>query len=224
MATEKKQAETVERKIGSCQICERDQKLSSRDVLVNHGYQRPGYGHIVGNCPGVSELPYERSCEAIKGYKGRTESYLAERRAYLGRLESGEVRGFTEHSPWTRTSTDYAVGVTPVYEWESKIRNRIAEAKSIVAQLVREIARCEARIAGWKLLPIRTVLESKEEKPALHRGAMVEWTEGGETVRAMVYNARARGGKVLVEHKGRIVRVHKGRIIRVVRESIVVVR
>jgi len=40
------------RYIGWCPVCERDIKVRD-DVLVHHGYQRPGVGYIIGDCVGV---------------------------------------------------------------------------------------------------------------------------------------------------------------------------
>lgn len=54
--------------IGTCAICQSVQKLSKRESLVLHGYQRPGYGWIQGSCFGVDHLPWEVSPEGLEAY------------------------------------------------------------------------------------------------------------------------------------------------------------
>jgi hypothetical protein len=48
---------------GHCQVCGNAQVTEEdrRNVLVLHGYQRPGYGYTVGRCPGVAKQPLELS-------------------------------------------------------------------------------------------------------------------------------------------------------------------
>jgi hypothetical protein len=62
---ESKAAENRERKQASrdavtdeCQICEHRQCLTATGTMVHHGYFRPGYGHIEGDCFGVGRLPF----------------------------------------------------------------------------------------------------------------------------------------------------------------------
>src|SRR5271157_2183951 len=82
---------SVTRYIGNCQICEGDQKLHD-GLMVHHGYRRPGTGYIVGDCPGVGEVPYEVSCELIKAHVARLKVYVKNRKAYLAALQSGRVK------------------------------------------------------------------------------------------------------------------------------------
>lgn len=58
--------ETSTRYVGWCPICERDIKV--RTGLVHHGYERPGVGFIIGDCPGVGNPPYETSTHACDFY------------------------------------------------------------------------------------------------------------------------------------------------------------
>src|SRR5271157_5749029 len=90
---------SVTRYIGNCQICEGDQKLHD-GLMVHHGYRRPGTGYIVGDCPGVGEVPYEVSCEL--------------RKAYLAALQSGRVKTVWGSQGLRRVPqlVEYAVGVT----------------------------------------------------------------------------------------------------------------
>lgn len=52
---------------GECQVCARKQCLTGGGALVHHGYRRPGYGSIVGDCFGVGHLPYPKT-DALEKY------------------------------------------------------------------------------------------------------------------------------------------------------------
>lgn len=81
-ARQRSEEATVARYIGQCQVCEGDFKLLG-GRLVHHGYKRPGYGEIVGDCPGVHEPPYEVSCELVKVLLAKHEPELAAAKDYL---------------------------------------------------------------------------------------------------------------------------------------------
>ena len=50
---------------GVCQVCGGD--VAVRDgTIVLHGYERPGYGYVVGNCPGTYNLPANTSIELME--------------------------------------------------------------------------------------------------------------------------------------------------------------
>jgi hypothetical protein len=53
---------------GTCPVCFRVQKLSDRDTMVLHGYQRPGDGVTHGSCFGVDRFPLEVSAKGSKTY------------------------------------------------------------------------------------------------------------------------------------------------------------
>ena len=44
--------------VGICACCFRAQKVMPSGTMYNHGYLRPGYGYIVGGCPGSEFPPY----------------------------------------------------------------------------------------------------------------------------------------------------------------------
>ena len=50
-----------------CQVCERTQAVAVGGTMVNHGYRRPGWGAIVGNCPGVGHQPFPAT-DALESY------------------------------------------------------------------------------------------------------------------------------------------------------------
>lgn len=55
------------RYIGFCPVCARRIKVRD-DKLVHHGYQRPGYGYIVGDCFAVGMTPHELSPDTAQKY------------------------------------------------------------------------------------------------------------------------------------------------------------
>jgi hypothetical protein len=45
--------------MGICACCFRAQKVKPTGTMFAHGYERPGFGYIVGGCPGDMFKPYE---------------------------------------------------------------------------------------------------------------------------------------------------------------------
>lgn len=176
----------AERQEGECQICENRQRL--RDgFLVLHGYRRPGYGHVEGDCPGTGALPYERSCELLKQYAAglRREIPLARKR--LHDLAGGAIVQITTFPKDARGQFLPPVDVTPPTggkpdssaqreawlawigqrdAWDRALRNAIHAAKSRLGGLEAELARSDQRIAAWTLRPITIFTEAKREGEA----------------------------------------------------------
>lgn len=57
-----------------CQICAGMWKAKKDGTLVNHGYQRPGWGYIVGNCFGVGHQPFPSVTAIDKAIQYATEA------------------------------------------------------------------------------------------------------------------------------------------------------
>lgn len=159
---------TTTRFLGNCQICEGDQKLLD-GRMVHHGYRRPGHGHIVGDCPGVGEVPYEVSCDLIKSYKAGLENFLAEQEKRLDAIKSGQVTRFTRTqrvgSSWNRKleTIEYVLGVTEPHKFASALETLKWEVEGQIRQVKFDIERCARRIAAWKPMPIRTVEEEQRK-------------------------------------------------------------
>jgi len=49
-----------------CQICGRQQALTVDGLLGHHGYKRPGWGFIQGDCYGVGHKPYPATTALVK--------------------------------------------------------------------------------------------------------------------------------------------------------------
>ena len=54
-----------------CQVCEKVWALISGGQLGHHGYQRPGYGYILGDCAGEGHLPFPAT-SALESYLTKT--------------------------------------------------------------------------------------------------------------------------------------------------------
>lgn len=158
----------VTRLVGTCQICEGEFKLDQSAHMVHHGYKRPGRGYIVGDCAAVGHPAYEQSCELLKSYTRGLHNLLAESRERLRQLEAGEVTTLSEttrprYNQPEETHT-YKVGDR---EFGRVLHNNISQKTQLCRWLVDDIKRCEARIAAWKLQPIRTLEEAEADKRAV---------------------------------------------------------
>ena len=159
------QAETVTRHVGNCQLCEGDQKLTTDDMMVHHGYKRPGDGEIHGDCPAVGAAPYEVSCEMIKAYVRGLYGALQATKARLAQIAAGEVaefekrdyKGYRHNRVYFTVS--YSRFVTEWFHFDSELRDMESHLKYEVSNLERDIKHREARITAWKKVPVRTVEE-----------------------------------------------------------------
>lgn len=153
----------VTRRVGFCQICEGEFKLHG-ELMVHHGFKRPGDGYIHGDCFGVNELPYERSCELVKDYV----SALRTRREAVGnelrQLKAGTVTHFvtTRRTTWgPPVLLTRSVFVTDPYVWSTELEQRVSRVEAEIRNLEFDIRRCDKRIAVWRLVPIREIDEAK---------------------------------------------------------------
>jgi len=143
--------------IGSCQICEGDFKLRN-DRMVHHGYKRPGNGYIVGDCPGVHEVPYEVSCELVKTVLEIVKSRLAEDESRLAKYVAREVAWFL--APEVRWSARspliyYVVGVTEPMRFLGAVEDRITDTKTNIYYGKREVERLTKRVENWTPKKVR---------------------------------------------------------------------
>lgn len=83
---------------GTCQCCFGDFKALPKKGeyrIALHGYQRPGYGYIIGRCMGENHLPFEGSCEQTKKFKKMLEDSRDDLKAYRGKLQRNEVESLS---------------------------------------------------------------------------------------------------------------------------------
>lgn len=85
-----------------CQICERTQAIDKAGLLGHHGYKRPGWGCIQGDCFGVKHKPYPET-DALEQYLDIIRKHIAKCQQDLAALiwlEEYEYRYTVGHS-WT---------------------------------------------------------------------------------------------------------------------------
>lgn len=80
-AKEQKRAETE----ATCQICERTCAVVGGKIST-HGYSRPGWGFIVGECRGSRRLPWEVSCDAVGEWIAELRRLLTNTEAALAAM------------------------------------------------------------------------------------------------------------------------------------------
>jgi hypothetical protein len=74
----------------TCQACFNAQAVQ-HGTLVHHGYRRPGWGYIVGDCAGVHDLPFEVSCDLTRKYLTGVEERAAQTLTFLRKARAGKL-------------------------------------------------------------------------------------------------------------------------------------
>jgi len=137
---------------GTCSICNMNMKLKIADppVMVLHGFQRPGIGYVIGDCPGVGWPPYEISAAGCKNYKDTyliptlegTEKYLAD-------LNSGRI-----DSLHLKDSSRTILVHKGEHKWDKAYKMVIAQTEGQIQQLKSDIRIMEKRVSGWTPKPL----------------------------------------------------------------------
>jgi hypothetical protein len=164
--------EVATRRVGNCQVCERDIKLYSLvsgepkddDLrMVHHGYERPGHGHIEGDCPGVGEQPYERSKAIVERMLSAAEVRLAHSQKYLHRLQVGEVTSITreewDYAARANKPKTYVRSEMENWDWSEVLRKETRDTERAIDLWGSQVKHLRQRIAEWKLVPVRTIEE-----------------------------------------------------------------
>lgn len=167
MAAQKAAHEGAQRE---CQICERNQCISSKGLMVLHGYKRPGYGFIEGSCFGVGHVDYSKGTDALELYATELSKMLTSAKADLATYTRGEVTHFVTltqerakdergHGIYTgrngRTPvmldvyTSWAPGVSNADLYAKHLQAKQAAAALRVEQIGNELGRVQRRIAAW---------------------------------------------------------------------------
>lgn len=145
---------------GSCPCCFRNVKLavkSGKDlpVMVNHGFKRPGWGYILGNCIGVGFPPFELSPEGTKHLLHKyLQPRLHEQDLYLKRLQAGDVQEVPARGTLTVKKDDP--------NWDYYYKQALKQTERTRDSVDLDIARLERMLANWKQEPLP---EAGKEKP-----------------------------------------------------------
>lgn len=150
-------AETSTRYIGTCAACERRIKVQD-NLLVHHGYRRPGHGSIVGDCYGVHKPPHELSPEVAEGWKALAEDTRQQLQSQLKALPESESirpsRGFDASILIKRGDPGF----------QKALDQRAEELKQGISHWVGEILRMERLLEHWSPMPLLTREEEKAQK------------------------------------------------------------
>lgn len=134
-----REAVTVE-----CQICEHRQCKDSRGKLVHHGYLRPGYGQIEGDCPGVGYLPYPET-DALAWYLRVVTNGAAETITALAGLPDRQEIVKTVTWPRLQVLT-IKVSEVDAYTWKKTVEELKWKLETKLRRLRDEVARVTKRI------------------------------------------------------------------------------
>lgn len=161
----------VTRYIGKCPVCEGDYRLH-KQLMVHHGYQRPGDGMIHGDCPGVGWPPYEISAEGTENYLQGVLSRIRNLGSALDRLQSGEVQEFrvltNEYAVRRKHEAPNWKTLTPAdgYEFKQVLKTRIYQTENELRYATQDGERCERLIQNWRPMPVRTLEEAQAVQDA----------------------------------------------------------
>lgn len=185
---------------GECQACFRwfvGRHSGTTLLLVNHGYERPGHGYLVGRCWGVESEPYQLSCEVTKKWhKSLSEKTLPGLIQDLADLKSGKTKTFfmtfrirtggawgkeevhhvtvTEGEPLPAKWAEIQAKRRDLYRQDapdySRLRaNEIATTQSTYDEVRLTIHTLAQRIKGWKYAPENLV--AKDAPTPVQAGA-----------------------------------------------------
>jgi len=137
---------------GTCPCCGANVKLRN-GRLVLHGYQRPGWGSVVGECFGVGYEPYERSTAGCVDYRNaaqRQQDAAAKRLAQLQGEDFAQPLFVTETERLNGRRVERQVEVRPGdARWDKARQAAVRSAQSEIEACQAEIERMSALIDGW---------------------------------------------------------------------------
>ena len=139
-----------------CQICERHQALDNAGCLVHHGYTRPGYGFIQGDCMGVRHKPY-KATDALEIYLRGLKNRLANLEVTLiNHPETAEIsysfgyRANRQTITVTRGQKSQIIGSHWVPDFDKLLKIERMHLETEIRLTRQEITRVENRIEGAK--------------------------------------------------------------------------
>lgn len=160
--------------IGTCAVCLNQQKLRG-GTLVLHGYLRPGWGWIDGECDGTRYQPWEVSPEGLEAYVNKLENvYIPRQEAALANVDKiSSVTAYVQqpsghrYQLYTITDDGFVANNEYTFDRYSTPRNypRLdvsAEDASAKGVLIAYRKKQRAKIEGNLQQMRATVVSSKE--------------------------------------------------------------
>ncbi|AVH85000.1 hypothetical protein RsoM2USA_71 [Ralstonia phage RsoM2USA] len=152
----RKRVERTRENTGTCGICCKEQKLSKQGNLVHHGFTKPGFGYIQGDCFGVGFKPYELSAQACKSYIEVLTRMMNDNKAALRRHQNGEILTLSVQTKTYKIIMGHKVydtklvnKGTPEFDQAQKIM--IAKLQGEIRKLQTHIVFYQERVDNWKL-------------------------------------------------------------------------
>jgi hypothetical protein len=129
--------------IMTCPCCGRKIAVGTNDRMVNHGFQRPGYGWLVGNCIGVNHKPLEVSDEGLRymvELLTNEHEKLIEKSIKLSTCNSFTVYEFKKYVTYTK-GDDF---------FELKLSNAKRNVESKIDMVNYQLKEFNELIKNWK--------------------------------------------------------------------------
>jgi hypothetical protein len=138
---------------GTCAVCFRNIKLVQRgeeQLMALHGYNRPGYGYVVGRCWGGDHQPYELSCTATKRILEAANEKLAGVMTYLKNLSSPDLDKFNEKE-WRLGAEPKIVSRNMNTLWDYLLGQHVKETEHEVKKVKSERDLYKWLVEHWEL-------------------------------------------------------------------------
>lgn len=169
----KKQAkqDLRDEKVGCCPVCFGDFVVHRTDIaetrsgtivtsekrsMVHHGYERPGYGYIVGDCHGVGFEPFEISCEGTRSWLNQLNGVLNYRREALRQLDLRDeivvdmVVRRVRHGRHYRNEIEKKIIKRDEDGFKQAVEERRRELTSQIGKIERDIEMYTDKIRTWR--------------------------------------------------------------------------
>ena len=152
---------------GTCGICGKLWMLDRQGRLVNHGFQRPGWGYQTSGCFGEKTEPYEKSTKALNDYIALINQQLEEHNRQLAKFEA-EPTLINDVFAYTKPLT-LPEQIGPEHpNYKPSLKRQITDTKRIIGQMERERTRCQKRVTEWTKQPLK-YKEKTDKTPSIDR-------------------------------------------------------
>lgn len=144
------------RLVGTCPVCERQQKVTPGGAMVHHGYVRPGTGSIHGDCFGVGYPAYQLSTKGCEAYRKFLAEWRAGQEARLRRLYDRPEEVTYQPSPYSTAKTYRRDADTPEERrrYDSTLVQLIQQTEYTIKDLDRSDRRMVRLIEQWAPAPL----------------------------------------------------------------------
>lgn len=165
--------------VGTCACCFGTFVLDRRfepPRMVLHGYERPGFGYILGRCSGIDFSPYELSAEGTKFMLSQIEPIYLRLKKQLEEFEAGRYQGkklpayWLEREAYRRKEVEVHYGRCPPDKEKQCVKSGLISPgeedyesvydglrwslESAVRMYAPQVAFLKKMIAEWKLRPL----------------------------------------------------------------------